>query len=98
MLTPTGAAPLASLKQWLAISVGQEDALLERLLVTAWQACFASVGIALPTDWGDVPPALGEGILRYAAHLYRERDRPGSDTPMPTAVAALWRPFRELRL
>lgn len=95
MLTPTGAAPLASLKQWLAISTTSEDALLDRLLVAAWQACSAFVGAALPQDWGEVPPALNEGILRFAAHLYRERD---GDAAPPAAVAALWRPFRELRL
>ena len=99
MLTPTGAPPLAALKQWLAISTSAEDALLERLLVSAWQSCSAFAGAALPQDWGAAPPALAEGILRLAAHLYRERDAAGAPpaTP-PAAVAALWRPFRALRL
>lgn len=50
--------------------------------------------------WADLPAALSHGILRLAAHFYtsrtdesgRERDEP------PAAVAALWRPFRRLRL
>ena len=97
MQLPTGAPPLAALKQWLAISTAQEDALLARLLVTAWQTCAAFVGPALPPDWGDVPPALNEGILRCAAHLYRARETDDGSAP-PAAVAALWRPWRMLRL
>ncbi len=97
MTLPTGAPPLAALKQWLAISTGGEDALLERLLTVAFETCSAFVGNALPGDWADVPPSLNEGILRFAAHLYRERDETKPVEP-PTAVAALWRPYRELRL
>jgi hypothetical protein len=97
MPLPTGAPPLAALKQWLAISTPQEDALLERLLVVAWQTCERFTGAVLPTAWAEVPPALGEGILRFAAHLYRDRDS-ASDSEPPAAVAALWRPYRTLKL
>lgn len=96
MPQPTGDPPLAALKQWLAISTPQEDALLARLLVVAWQTCERFVGAALPLAWAEVPPALNEGILRFAAHLYRERD--GAESEPPAAVAALWRPYRVLRL
>ena len=94
---PTGDPPLAALKQWLAISTGAEDALLTRLLTVAHETCRAFVGEALPGDWAAVPPALGEGIIRFAAHLYRTRVDAG-DTVPPAAVAALWRPYRALRL
>ena len=97
MTLPTGAPPLAALKQWLAISTGGEDSLLERLLTVAFETCSAFVGDALPLDWADVPPSLKEGILRFAAHLYRERDEAKPAEP-PAAVAALWRPYREFRL
>lgn len=98
MTQPTGAPPLAALKQWLAISTPGEDALLTRLLVVAYETCESFVGTAaLPGDWADVPPSLNEGILRFAAHLYRERDETKQTEP-PAAVAALWRPFRALSL
>lgn len=96
MPTPTGAPPLDALKQWLAISTPAEDALLARLLAVSYQACAGFVSdAALADDWAEVSPPLREGIIRFAGHLYRERD--GGGTP-PAAVAALWRPWRELRL
>lgn len=98
MTQPTGAPPLGALKQWLAISTPGEDALLTRLLAVAYETCESFVGAAaLPDDWADLPPSLSEGILRFAAYLYRERDDTKSAEP-PAAVAALWRPYRELRL
>ncbi|WP_170003385.1 head-tail connector protein [Pseudopontixanthobacter vadosimaris] len=54
----------------------------------------------LAPDWSSLPEALAHGILRLAAHDYRARDALG-DTPTgtpPLAVAALWRPWRRLRL
>lgn len=97
MPLPTGDPPLAALKQWLAISTPHEDALLARLLAVAHETCGAFVGDAVPGDWAAVPPSLTEGIIRFAAHLYRTRDESGDPTP-PAAVAALWRPYRALRL
>lgn len=51
----------------------------------------------LATDWNGVPEPLRQGILRLVAHLHAHRDAP-DDTGPPTAVAALWRPFRRMRL
>lgn len=51
----------------------------------------------LGTDWNGVPEPLRQGIVRFVAHLHAYRDAP--DTPgLPTAIAALWRPWRRLRL
>lgn len=98
MPLPTGDAPLLPLKQWLAISTPAEDALLARLLLVAYQTCGAFTGAeALASDWGAVAPPLREGIIRFAAHLYRDRDA-ASDREPPAAVAALWRPYRAVRL
>jgi uncharacterized phiE125 gp8 family phage protein len=50
--------------------------------------------------WADLPAALNHGILRLAAHFYTSRTEESGhrrDEP-PAAVAALWRPFRRLRL
>lgn len=53
----------------------------------------------LATGWNVLPEALRHGILRLAASQYRARESDGLDaaTP-PAAVAALWRPWRQLKL
>jgi uncharacterized phiE125 gp8 family phage protein len=55
------------------------------------------VGIA--DDWEQVPAALRHGIIRLAAHHYRDRDRDTKASVAPPAsVTALWRPWRTMRL
>ena len=49
----------------------------------------------LGADWNAVPEPLRHGILRMAAHLYSHRD---DGAAPPAAVAALWLPYRKLRL
>ena len=51
----------------------------------------------LAPGWDSLPESLRHGIIRLAAHHYRERDRDPGMTP-PAAVAALWRPWRRMRL
>lgn len=51
----------------------------------------------LESEWSQLDQSLRHGIIRYAAHQYRERDTDGDENP-PAAVAALWRPWRRLRL
>lgn len=52
----------------------------------------------LATGWDSLPDGLRHGIVRLAAHHYRQRET-GEAGPMPpAAVAALWRPWRGLRL
>jgi len=51
----------------------------------------------LAPDWNALPDALRHGVLRLAAHHYRERESEPSPHP-PAAVAAMWRPWRQLRL
>lgn len=55
-----------------------------------------SAGLA--ADWSSLPEALRHGILRFAAYQYRMREDQGASGSPPTAVAALWRPWRRLRL
>ena len=55
------------------------------------------VGIA--DDWDSLPASLRHGVIRLAAHLYRERDRDGkAGAAVPASVTALWRPWRSTRL
>lgn len=52
----------------------------------------------LAADWAALPDALRHGVMRLAAAQYRMRDRGDGDPVPPAAVAALWRPFRRMRL
>lgn len=51
----------------------------------------------LASQWIGLPEGPRHGALRLAAHLYRSRDS-GTDAALPAAVAALWRPWRAMRL
>ena len=51
----------------------------------------------LAPDWASLPEALGQGIVRMAAHHFRERNSAEGQAP-PASVAALWRPWRRLHL
>jgi uncharacterized phiE125 gp8 family phage protein len=51
----------------------------------------------LGTDWNAVPEPLRQGIVRLVAHLHAHRDAADAGAP-PAAVAALWRPWRRMRL
>lgn len=52
----------------------------------------------LAPTWDALPEPLRHGMLRLAAHQHRERDNPGAAPIPPAAVAALWRPWRRLRV
>lgn len=49
----------------------------------------------LAEDAEGVPAAIGQGVTRLVAHLHAHRD---DTAEPPAAIAALWRPFRRLRL
>lgn len=51
----------------------------------------------LAPSWPLLPEGLRHGIVRLAAHHWRMRDAGGEEGP-PAAVAALWRPWRRVRL
>jgi uncharacterized phiE125 gp8 family phage protein len=52
----------------------------------------------LAPDWAGLPDALRHGVVRLAAEAYRQRDDPGPAPQPPSAVAALWRPWRRMRV
>lgn len=74
---------------WVRVSDGEAEGRVE-VRVTAGAA----------SGWGAVPGPLRQGIVRLAAHLYRERGAGGSESESipPAAVAALWRPYRRMRV
>jgi uncharacterized phiE125 gp8 family phage protein len=75
---------------WVRIS---EPATVGRVRVS----CQAGLAV----EWAGIPAALRHGVIRLAAHLYMVRGEAGADERRlapPAAVAALWRPYRRLRL
>lgn len=69
-----------------------------RLTGTAPRRIAVRFTAGLAASWDELPEALRHGVLRLAAHQFRERDLPGAAPLPPAAVAALWRPFRLMRL
>ena len=51
----------------------------------------------LAIDWDGVPHTLRQGVVRLAGYLYANRDGVDAGGP-PSAVTALWRPHRRMRL
>ncbi len=52
----------------------------------------------LAPSWETLPEGLRHGVLRLASHQHRERETSGAAPLPPAAVAALWRPWRRMRL
>jgi uncharacterized phiE125 gp8 family phage protein len=48
-------------------------------------------------DWNGIPEGIRFGILRYASHLYVNRDNDRTSA-IPSAALALWQPYRKMRL
>lgn len=55
------------------------------------------VEVGIADEWPVLPAPLRQGIIRLAAHHYRERDGKPIAVP-PASVTALWRPWRSVRL
>jgi uncharacterized phiE125 gp8 family phage protein len=51
----------------------------------------------LAETWETLPEPIRQGVIRLASHLYAHRDAAEEGAP-PAAVAALWRPWRRMRL
>lgn len=49
-------------------------------------------------DWAALPDTLRHGVIRLAAHQHRARESDAAAPLPPAAVAALWRPWRRVRL
>lgn len=49
----------------------------------------------LAAEWSALPAPLAQGVVLLAAHLFEARASGGAP---PAAVAALWRPWRRVRL
>ncbi|MFL0413025.1 hypothetical protein [uncultured Sphingomonas sp.] len=54
-----------------------------------------SYSAGLADDWAGVPAPIAQGVGLLIAHLFNDRE--AGQAP-PAAVAALWRPYRRMRL
>ena len=55
-----------------------------------------SAGVA--ASWEQLPEGIRQGVIRLAAFQHREREADRPAPVPPAAVAALWRPWRRMRL
>ena len=56
------------------------------------------VSAGLASSWSVMPEAMRHGIIRLAAHQYRNREATGAGPLPPASVSALWLPWRRMRL
>lgn len=73
---------------------------------TGWVRLLAPSAVKAPVvrfraglgeDWNGVPEPLRQGLVRLVTHLFTHRDAADAGPP-PAAVAAMWRPWRRLRV
>lgn len=68
-----------------------------RLTGSAPAPLLARFEAGIAADWNGLPEPLRQGLVRLVTHLFSHRDAADAGPP-PAAVAALWRPWRRLRL
>jgi len=49
-------------------------------------------------SWDMLPDAIQQGLVRWAAYQHRARDGDKGIAGPPASVAALWRPWRRMRI
>ena len=96
MALPAGSAPVVLAVDRYAIDIDADGDGWVRVIDAGGAAQVAvSFTAGLAASFDAVPAPVAQGIVALAAHLFEARD--GATLP-PAAVAALWRPFRRLRL
>jgi uncharacterized phiE125 gp8 family phage protein len=81
-----------------AIDLGADGTGQVRLLAPEPGRVAVRFVAGLGAQWSALPEALRHGVVRLAAHQHRERESSGAAPLPPASVAALWRPWRRLRL
>lgn len=81
-----------------AIDLSADGSGRVRLLAPATGRMAVRYVAGLAPEWASLPDGLRHGIVRLAAHGYRQRETAEPGAQPPAAVAALWRPWRGLRL
>ena len=57
-----------------------------------------SYSAGMAANWEQLPEGIRQGVIRLAAFQHREREADRPAPVPPAAVAALWRPWRRVRL
>jgi uncharacterized phiE125 gp8 family phage protein len=86
-ITELAGVPLAQ----QAIDIGADGR--GRVMLPAGATATVRYVAGAAARWGAVPGPVAHGVVMLAVHLWERR---GGDTAPPTAVAALWRPYRRL--
>lgn len=93
-------SPLGPLAEALEWRIGG-NACVRLLRPVAGHNLALQLVVGIAADWDSLPAPLRLGIVRLAAHHFREREGPNTTRPSavpPASVTALWRPWREVRL
>jgi len=96
-LGPMGVLAALPAGGWAADIDASGDGWVRLLAPSAATRLQATYTAGLATGWAALPDAIRQGAVRLAAHLFTHRDAAGEGAP-PAAVAALWRPWRRIRL
>ncbi len=68
-----------------------------RVMAPQASAARVTARIGMATSTAALPDGLRHGIIQLAQHLHRTRDGEAPQDP-PAVIAALWRPWRRMRL
>lgn len=88
--------PVAALTEALEWRIAS-SACLRLLQPLSGQGLVVRLEVGIAAEWSGLPAPLRQGIIRLAAHHFRDRETKTSAVP-PASVTALWRPWREVRL
>ena len=93
--TVTDAAGTALASDGYAIDIDADGIGWVRLTRPIGGTVSVTYAAGLAVGWADLPPPIAQGVAMLVAYLFDNRD--GAAAP-PAAVAALWRPWRRMRL
>jgi len=86
---------IAALSDALEWRIGS-SACVQLLRPLEGQGIALQLEVGIAEEWGALPAPLRHGIIRLAAHHFRDREGKSGGVP-PASVTALWRPWREVR-
>jgi hypothetical protein len=90
------AAAGAAARALMRMDASAEKAVVDALAATAIRTAERFCGRVLVDEgWEGVPSPVRHGVAMLIQHLFEDRE--GARMP-PAAVAALWRPYRVVRL
>lgn len=93
---PAGGAPFVLPMDGYAVDVDGDARGWVRVIAPGAAGRVAvSYTAGLAADWDGLPPPIAQGVAMLIAHLFNDRD---VGRAPPAAVAALWRPYRRMRL